>query len=96
MKNECCKTTIRDENLKKDLSTRINRLKGQVEGVGKMVEEDRYCGDVLMQLAAIEKSAKSLALLILDDHTHNCVCESVKKGDAEKIDELTSLFRMFL
>ncbi len=93
----CCedKKTIRDEKTKKALISRVNRIKGQMEGIKNMIEADRYCGDVLIQLSAIEKSTKSLAMLILDNHMHNCVANGVKNGEIEKIDEIIDLFRRF-
>ena len=93
----CCedKKTIRDEETKKELISRVNRIKGQMEGIKSMIEADRYCGDVLIQLSAIEKSTKSLAMLILDNHMHNCVANGLKNGEIEKIDEIIDLFRRF-
>ncbi len=97
MKNGgCCKqTTKRDEETKSKILNRINRIKGQIEGVGRMIEDDRYCKDILVQLSAIEKSVKSLASLIFDNHMHSCVVEGVKNGDETKIDEIVDLFRRF-
>ena len=60
-----------------------------------MIEDDRYCKDILVQLSAIEKSVKSLASLIFDNHMHSCVVEGVKNGDETKIDEIVDLFRRF-
>lgn len=95
--NECpsCRTTHRNEETKKKLITRINRIKGQIEGIKKMVEEDRYCGDILIQLSAIEQSTKSLAAIVFDNHMHSCVVQGVKDGDEAKIDEIVDLFRRF-
>ena len=92
----CCKqTTKRDEETKSKILNRISRIKGQIEGVGRMIEDDRYCKDILVQLSAIEKSVKSLASLIFDNHMHSCVVEGVKNGDETKIDEIVDLFRRF-
>ena len=60
------KKTIRKEEDKKKLISRINRLKGQMDGIRKMIEDDRYCGDVLIQLAAISSSVKSLSSVIFE------------------------------
>lgn len=93
----CCeeKKVIRSEEDKKSLINRINRILGQVDGVKKMIENDRYCPDILIQLASIEKSIKSLSSIILDNHMHSCVIKGIKDGDESKIDEIIDLFRRF-
>ena len=60
-----------------------------------MIEEDRYCNDVLIQLSAIDKAIKSLANLVLDSHMHTCLIERVNSGDYEAIDEVVDLFKRF-
>ena len=93
----CCeeKKVIRSEEDKTNLINRINRILGQVDGVKKMIENDRYCPDILIQLASIEKSIKSLSSIILDNHMHSCVLKGIKEGDESKIDEIIDLFRRF-
>ena len=94
----CCKKkkeTPRDEASKKAIISRLNRLTGQMNGVKKMIEEDRYCDDILIQLSAIDKSIKSLANIILDDHMHSCLIEKIKKEEYEAIDEIVDLFKRF-
>jgi CsoR family transcriptional regulator, copper-sensing transcriptional repressor len=60
-----------------------------------MVDEDRYCDDILIQLAAIDKSVKSLANVILENHMHSCVIDNIKNGNYEVIDEVVDLFKRF-
>ena len=93
----CCSENkvIRSEEDKKNLINRISRISGQVDGVKKMIENDRYCPDILLQLASIEKSIKSLSSIILDNHMHSCVIKGIKEGDESKIDEVIDLFRRF-
>ena len=93
----CCEDKLvkRSEEDKKNLINRINRILGQVDGVKKMIENDRYCPDILIQLASIEKSIKSLSSIILDNHMHSCVIKGIKEGDESKIDEIIDLFRRF-
>ncbi|MCR5423090.1 MAG: metal-sensing transcriptional repressor [Bacilli bacterium] len=93
----CCdeNKVIRSEEDKKNLINRISRISGQVDGVKKMIENDRYCPDILIQLASIEKSIKSLSSIILDNHMHSCVIKGIKEGDESKIDEVIDLFRRF-
>lgn len=90
------KLQARDENEKKALIRRVNRIIGQLGGVGKMIEEDRYCDDVLVQLASIYGSVKSLSAVILEEHLKGCVTESIKIGETEAIDEVVDLFRNFV
>ena len=89
------KYTKRNEQEKKKINNRLNRIEGQVRGVKKMIEEDRYCDDVLIQLSAIDKSIKSLANYILENHMYNCVYDDLEKGNYEIIDEVVNLFRRF-
>ena len=60
-----------------------------------MIAEDRYCDDVLIQLSAVDKSIKSLANHILENHMYNCVLNDIEKGNLEIIDEVVNLFRRF-
>ena len=80
---------------KKMLSNRINRIVGQMTGIGKMVDEDRYCDDILIQLSAIDKAIKSLANVILDTHIHTCMVEEIQNGNTAVVDEIVDLFRRF-
>lgn len=94
--SECCnKIKKRTTDEKKALINRINRLSGQIKGITKMIEEDRYCDDILIQLSAIDKSIKSLANIILDNHMHSCLIEKIKKEEYEVIDEIVDLFKRF-
>ena len=94
-KNCCKKQTKRSDGEKKIINNRLNRIEGQVRGVKKMIEEDRYCDDVLIQLSAINKSIKSLANHILENHMYTCVYNDLEKGNYEIIDEVVNLFRRF-
>lgn len=89
------KLTHRSEDVKKTISTRLNRIDGQLHGIKKMVDEDKYCDDILIQLSAVNKSIKSLANYILENHMYNCVLNDIEKGNVEIIDEVVTLFRRF-
>ena len=97
MECEACKmkNTPRDEKSKKKLISRINRINGQINGIKKMIEEDRYCDDVLIQLSAIDKAIKGLANEILYEHMKSCVIENIQKGNYEVLDEIVTLFKRF-
>lgn len=71
---------------KDQLQSRLHRIEGQVRGVEKMVEEDRYCIDVITQISAIQAALDKVALGLLDDHARHCVIEG---GDGKE-EELTS------
>ncbi|MGH7861338.1 MAG: metal-sensitive transcriptional regulator [Candidatus Dormibacteraceae bacterium] len=73
------------------LQVRLARIEGQVRGISKMVEEDRYCIDVLTQLIAVRAALESVALRLLNDHTQHCVVEAIEAGDAgAKVQELNA------
>ncbi len=92
---ENCQKTKRDAETKKKLISRLNRISGQITGISKMIQEDRYCDDILIQLSSVDKSIKSLANLLLDLHMHSCLIEHIKEGKYESIDEIVDLFRRF-
>lgn len=97
----CChcggsKHTPRSDELKADVSRRINRVVGQLGGIKAMVEEDRYCGDVLTQLAAVESAVKAISREVMQDHLETCVVERIQAGDTEVVDEVMGLFKKFM
>lgn len=93
---KCCdKKTQRSNEEKKLITNRLSRIEGQVKGIKKMVEKDKYCNDILIQLSAIENSIKSLSNHILENHLYSCVTNDLEKGNLEIIDELISLFKKF-
>ncbi|TMK84669.1 MAG: metal-sensitive transcriptional regulator [Actinobacteria bacterium] len=81
---------------KESARLRIRRLEGQIRGIGKMVQDDAYCIDVLTQLQAVSAACESLGLMLLDDHVRTCVADAVRSGDGtEKMDELSAAVRRF-
>ena len=89
------KLTIRSGQEKKKLLNRLNRIEGQVRGVKRMITEDQYCNDILIQLAAIDKSVQSLSIEMLESHLYRCISNDMKDGNIETIDEVIQLFRRF-
>ena len=74
---------------KQQIEARLSRIEGQVRGLRKMVDEDRYCIDVLTQVSAVKAALDAVALMVLGDHTAHCVAEAIRAGDGtEKIREL--------
>jgi DNA-binding FrmR family transcriptional regulator len=69
---------------KEPLIKRLRRIEGQVRGLERMVEEDRYCIDVLTQISAVTTALESVAFRILDDHVNHCVSGALASGDADE------------
>ncbi|TDX39361.1 DNA-binding FrmR family transcriptional regulator [Halanaerobium congolense] len=81
---------------KKDLKARLKRIEGQVRGLQRMIEEDKYCVDVLYQINAVQGGLKKVGLKILDEHVHGCVQRAVKDEEGDKvIDELMGVLSKF-
>ena len=96
MNNNCCnKKTKRGIEEKKRIISRLNRISGQINGINKMIENDAYCNDVLIQLSAVENSVKSLSTHILENHLYSCVARDLENGELDTIDELIGLFKRF-
>lgn len=82
-------TPVRGYTATKDqLQTRLRRIEGQVRGVQKMVDEDRYCIDILTQIAAIQAALDKVALGLLDGHAHTCVIGSAPERQDERTAEM--------
>ncbi len=74
---------------KDQVQARLKRIEGQIRGVQKMVDADRYCIDVLTQVGAIKAALDAVALLLLQDHTEHCVVDAIRAGDGSlKVREL--------
>ena len=78
---------------------RLHRIEGQVRGIERMVEDDRYCIDVLTQISAVRTALESLAFKLLDDHVNHCVAGALASGDEAqaraKTDELLAAVQRF-
>lgn len=91
----CChhKSTPRKEQELKQLKNRLSRIIGQMNGIGRMLDENRYCGDILTQVAAVESALQSFGYEILKDHMETCVVEEVQKGNTAVVDEAVELIK---
>src|SRR5207237_1968560 len=86
----------RDTAGKAELARRLNRVEGQVRGIGKMLEDDRYCVDVLVQVAAVQSALDALARKLLEHHLHGCVKHAIRSGDGDvAIAEALAVIRKF-
>lgn len=85
-----------DPALKQNALTRLKRIEGQVRGVSRMVEEERYCADTLIQISAIQESLRAVAQVLLRNHLEHCAADAIRSNDSDRrermYDELTELF----
>jgi len=72
------------------LVRRLHRIEGQVRGIERMLEEDRYCIDILTQIAAVKTALEQVGVRLLEDHVTHCVHDAIASGDAEAADEKTA------
>lgn len=86
----------RREDEKQKLVNRLKRIEGQVRGVQRMIEDDRYCVDVLVQVTAVSAALKKVGYTLLEDHTRGCVSQAVVHGEGdESIEELMKVIQQF-
>ena len=93
--SSCChkKATPRQEKELKQLKNRLSRMVGQLNGIGRMLDENRYCGDILNQVAAVESALQSFGYLILQEHMETCVVEEIRKGNLDMVEETVELVK---
>lgn len=86
-----------DSKCKKNLIQRLNRIEGQVRGITRMVEEDKYCVDILHQISAVRSALNSVGQILLESHTRGCVARAIReeRGD-DAIDELMEVLRKYM
>ena len=87
------RTAHHSEKLKKDITTRLNRIEGQIKGVRTMIEQDIYCDDVLNQITSVQAALGGVGMLLLENHIKSCVVEQINEGKTEVIDELMATIR---
>lgn len=80
-------------DVQKSMLTRLNRVEGQIRGIKKMIENETYCDDVINQIEASRAALKSIEMVLLESHIHNCVVDQIKAGDNEVISEVLSTFK---
>lgn len=84
------------EHEKKALHQRLKKVSGQINGIDKMIDEGRYCVDILQQVLAAKAALNKVALLILESHAKSCVVTAIKEDRAEQsIDELMNVLKQF-
>ena len=85
--------TPRGEAELKRLKNRLNRMAGQLNGIGRMLDENRYCGDILIQISAVEKALENFGYQVLQSHMEACVTEEIRSGNREIIAETVELMK---
>lgn len=94
---ECChKTKERSEKEYRDLTNRLSRIEGQVRGIKKMVENDAYCPDILIQVSAVNAALNSFNKVLLANHIRTCVSEDIRAGKDETVDELVTTLQKLM
>ena len=95
--NNCCrKTKVRSEEEYRALTNRLNRVEGQIRGIKKMVEENAYCTDILIQVSAVQAALNAFNRELLSNHIHTCVANDIRNGKDETIDELVALLQKLM
>ena len=77
----------------RQLKNRLNRMVGQLNGIGRMLDENRYCGDILIQISAVEKALQGFGYSVLKSHMETCVAEEVRNGNPDIMDETLELMK---
>ncbi|MFC0472850.1 metal-sensing transcriptional repressor [Halalkalibacter kiskunsagensis] len=81
---------------KEQMINRLKRIEGQVRGIQNMVENDRYCVDIITQISAINAAMKKVSLQLMENHTKHCVADAIKSGNGEEsIAELMDVFERY-
>lgn len=90
------KTKERSDKEFKDLIHRLNRIEGQVRGIKRMVEDDAYCTDILIQVSAVNSALNSFNKVLLANHIRTCVADDIRAGHEETIDELVATLQKLM
>lgn len=96
-KENCCGHRVKERSTAeyKDLINRLNRIEGQVRGIKKMVENNAYCPDILVQSVAVSAAMSSFNRELLSDHIRTCVVRDIQSGDADTVNEsITELLKI--
>ena len=99
-KHDCCHCSARRKERSpeeyKKLINRLSRIEGQIRGIRAMVDDDRYCVDILTQVSAVQAALNSFNKELLARHIKTCVSEDIKEGNEEAVDELCELLKKLM
>ena len=98
LSRECCnhKTKERSEAEYKSLINRLNRIEGQVRGIKRMIEENAYCTDILVQSSAVNAAVNAFNKELLANHIKTCVADDIRAGKDETVDELVATLQKLM
>ena len=94
MGDSCCSSdgsgrkSHHSDKVKNNLTTRLNRIEGQIRGIKGLIEKDTYCDDVITQISATQAALNSVAKILLEGHMKSCVVERIQEGDMDVLDEV--------
>ena len=94
--DDAVKHKHREMQEKKSLMTRLNKIEGQVRGIRAMVDDDRYCVDILTQVSAVQAALNSFNKVLLANHIRTCVADDIRDGKDETIDELVTTLQKLM
>lgn len=94
--DDAVKHKHREMQEKKSLMTRLNKIEGQVRGIRAMVDDDRYCVDILTQVSAINSALNSFNKVLLAEHIKSCVVDDIRAGKEEAVDELCATLQKLM
>jgi DNA-binding FrmR family transcriptional regulator len=84
-----------DDN-KEKIQARLRRIEGQARGLQKMVEQDKYCVDIMTQISSVQAALEQVSLLLMEDHLRHCVTEAIQQGNGdEKIKEVLNVIKHY-
>lgn len=93
---ECCRRKKRSQQEFRILVNRLSRIEGQIRGIKNMVENDAYCIDILVQVAAASSALSSFSKILLTEHIKTCVADDLRNGRYETLDELTDVLQRLM
>ena len=92
-----CRHKHRDPKEEKDMINRLNRIEGQIRGIKTMVQDERYCTDILVQVSAVQSALNSFASKLLSNHIKSCVVQEIESGNGEEaVNELCDTIKKML
>lgn len=91
--DNCCRHKQRSEEEIKSLTTRLNKIEGQIRGINRMIADDRYCVDILMQVSSVQSALNAFNKELLSSHIKSCVVDDIRNGRDKAVDELCDLLK---
>lgn len=93
MESCCTKHKQRSPEEIKALTNRLNRIEGQIKGIRKMIEDDRYCVDIITQVSSVQAAVNAFTKELLSSHIKSCVVDDIRDGNDEAVNELCNLLQ---